>query len=121
MAQPMLTDEVVAVQGKIVKISSLALAFVLTAGSTACVAERAVAPQSVASLPVSLVSASATQVPLLFVVDGVRYQKDQVPVLSADQISLVTVLKGTAALRRYGPDAAYGVVIIKTKSAVQST
>jgi TonB-dependent SusC/RagA subfamily outer membrane receptor len=44
-----------------------------------------------------------------------------VPSLSADQISRVTILKGTAALRQYGQDAAYGVVIIKTKSAVQSS
>ncbi len=101
------------------KITSLALAFALFAGSTACVAERALAPQAVASSPVSQLVAPATQVPLLFVVDGVRYEKDQVPTLTAEQISAITVLKGTAALRRYGQDAAYGVVIITTKAAAQ--
>jgi len=103
------------------KIIRFVLALSLVAGSTACVAERALAPQAAQSSIVSQIAPAATQVPLLFVVDGVRYQRDQVPSLSADQISRVTILKGTAALRQYGQDAAYGVVIIKTKSAVQST
>jgi TonB-dependent SusC/RagA subfamily outer membrane receptor len=103
------------------KTTRLALAFALIAGSTACVAERALAPQAAQSSLVSQIAPGATQVPLLFVVDGVRYQRDRVPSLSTEQISQVTVLKGTAALRRYGQDAAYGVVIIKTKSAVQTS
>jgi TonB-dependent SusC/RagA subfamily outer membrane receptor len=103
------------------KTTRFLLAFALAIGSTACVAERAVAPQAVQSSIVSQIAPSSTQVPLLFVVDGVRYQRDQVPALSAEEISQVTVLKGTAALRRYGHDAAYGVVIIKTKMAVQSS
>ena len=58
-----------------------------------------------------------TQVPLLFVVDGVRLQRDQVPALTNNQISAVQVIKGHAALERYGPDASYGVVVITTKAA----
>ncbi len=58
-----------------------------------------------------------SQVPLLFVVDGVRLQRDQLPVLSKEQIAKVEVMKGSAALRRYGPDASYGVVLITTKGA----
>jgi len=57
------------------------------------------------------------QVPLLFVVDGVRLQRDQVPTLTDDQISAVRVIKGHAALKQYGPDASYGVVVITTKAA----
>ncbi|MFN2604487.1 MAG: hypothetical protein ABR582_17255, partial [Gemmatimonadaceae bacterium] len=98
---------------------SVALALAIISGSTACVAERALAPRAMSSSPVSQLAASAGEVPLLFVVDGVRYQRDQVPSLTAEQISVITVLKGTAALRRYGQDGAYGVVIIKTKSATQ--
>ena len=60
---------------------------------------------------------SALQVPLLFVIDGVRYQSGKQPLLSADQIFAVRVIKGTAAIRLYGQDASYGVVLIITKQA----
>jgi hypothetical protein len=103
------------------KVIRLVLALALVAGSTACVAERALAPQAAQSSVALQLAPSASQVPLLFVVDGVRYPKDRVPALAAEEISVVTVLKGTAALRRYGQDAAYGVVIIKTKNAVQGS
>jgi bla regulator protein blaR1 len=59
-----------------------------------------------------------SQVPLLYVVDGVRLQRDQVPLLTGDQISSVQVIKGRAALKQYGPDASYGVVVITTKAAL---
>jgi TonB-dependent SusC/RagA subfamily outer membrane receptor len=121
MAQPMLTDEVVAVPEETLKTTSLVLALALVAGSTACVAERSLGPQAAVASPVAHVAAAPSQVPLLFVVDGVRMQRDQVPSLTAEQISAVTVLKGTAALRQYGQDGAYGVVIIKTKMAVQGS
>ena len=91
---------------------------IATVMATACVAERAVAPQrgtSPASTP--LVALAPAQVPLLFVVDGVRYPRDQVPALSSDQISDVRVLKGHSALAAYGPDASYGVVVITTRQA----
>ena len=57
------------------------------------------------------------QVPLLYVVDGVRLQRDEVPTLTNDQIAHVTVIKGHAALKQYGTDASYGVVVITTKAA----
>jgi len=52
------------------------------------------------------------------VVDGVRLQRDQVPLLTGDQIASVQVIKGHAALKQYGPDASYGVVVITTKAAL---
>jgi TonB-dependent SusC/RagA subfamily outer membrane receptor len=104
-----------------VKATRFVLAFALIAGSTACVAERSLGPQAAVASPVSHLATAPTQVPLLFVVDGVRLQRDQVPSLTAEQISAVTVLKGTAALRQYGQDGAYGVVIIKTKAAVEGS
>jgi len=96
------------------KISGLFAALSIIAAS-ACTAERALSPQP--SAPASAISVvpGMSQVPLLFVVDGVRFPKDQVPVLGAEQVASVTVLKGTRALEQYGPDASYGVVIIKTK------
>lgn len=103
------------------KTTRLVLAFALIAGSTACVAERSLGPQAAVASPVSQIVAAPSQVPLLFVVDGVRLQRDQVPALTAEQIAAVTVLKGTAALRQYGQDGAYGVVIIKTKAAVEGS
>jgi hypothetical protein len=113
----MLTDEVVAVLGEFVKIVSLVFAFGLIAASTACVSERALGPQDAGKSVALSVAPSASQVPLLFIVDGIRYPKDQVPTLTANQVSAVRVIKGTAALRLYGQDAAYGAVVITTKSA----
>jgi hypothetical protein len=90
------------------------LAIMVAAG--ACASERTLAPEpSTASFASSM--ASAAQVPLLFVVDGVRYQRDQVPVISSEQVATVQVVKGHLALKQYGPDASYGVVIITTKQA----
>jgi outer membrane receptor protein involved in Fe transport len=104
-----------------VKTTRLVLAFAAIAASTGCVPERSLGPQAAVALPVSHIAAAPSQVPLLFVVDGVRLQRDQVPALTAEQIAAVTVLKGTAALRKYGQDGAYGVVIIKTKAAVEGS
>ena len=84
--------------------------------ATACTAERAIAPQGVKSAATTLTIAP-TQVPLLYVVDGVRLPRDQVPALTHDQIAHVEVLKGRAALKQFGPDASYGVVLITTKLA----
>jgi outer membrane receptor protein involved in Fe transport len=36
-------------------------------------------------------------------------------------VASVTVLKGRAALLKYGPDASYGVVIIRTKRHTAQT
>lgn len=93
-----------------------ALLLLITA-ATACTAERALSPQPSAPSFSTLAVTTTTQVPLLFIVDGVRYPRDKVPVLTAEQIFAVNVLKGHAALRQYGPDASYGVVVITTKQA----
>lgn len=101
------------------KLARWTFALGIAAVATACSAERAVAPKPAAS-SFSSVVAGATQVPLLFVVDGVRLQRDQLPALTADQVSAVHVVKGSAALREYGPEAAYGVVVITTKAPAAS-
>jgi hypothetical protein len=121
----MLTDEVVAASEKKMKTTGLIAALAIIAAATAataCTAERALSPQAAARSIASSVAPAADQVPLLFIVDGVRYPKDQVPSLSADQVSAVKVIKGHRALEQYGPDASYGVVVITTKqgSAPQS-
>jgi len=109
----MLTDEVVATSGEKMKIVRLFAALSLLAVATACAAERAVAPQPAVR---SIASSVATyQVPPLFVVDGVRLPKNQIPTLTADQVSAVEVIKGHLALEQYGPDASYGVILITTK------
>ena len=71
-------------------------------------------PTSPAPTPVR---ASTSELPLLFIVDGVRYSGDQVPLLSAELVTSVEVVKGRRALQQYGPDASYGVVVITTKLA----
>ncbi|MGH7602858.1 MAG: hypothetical protein ACRENK_02545 [Gemmatimonadaceae bacterium] len=99
------------------KKTSLFAASALLLASLACTAERALAPQANPASAATNFSAQVSQIPLLFIVDGVRYPKDRVPTLSSDQISAVQVIKGNTALKEYGPDASYGVVIVTTKRA----
>lgn len=99
------------------KIARLSLTLALATAATACTAERALSPQPASRTFATTIAPSAGQVPLLFVVDGVKLQRDQVPSLTAEQIAEVTVLKGHAALKQYGPEASYGVVVITTKAA----
>jgi lipopolysaccharide export LptBFGC system permease protein LptF len=98
-----------------VKIIRFAATLALIIAATACTAGGSLSPKaSGPSLATSLTNA-APQVPLLYVVDGVKYPRDQVPSLTRDQIAAVQVIKGHAALKRYGPDASYGVVVIRTR------
>ena len=115
----MLTDEVGRRLGEFGKMRITRLLFILAIASAAaaCTAERAISPQTSTKTTVSAVGPAMMQVPLLYVVDGVRLQRDQVPTLTNDQIAQVTVIKGHAALKQYGPDASYGVVVITTKTA----
>jgi len=95
--------------------------FALLAAATAYTAERSLSAAPVlATAPVlaSSLTDPAPQVPLLFVVDGVRYHRDQLPLLTDDRIFAVRVIKGRAALKAYGQDGAYGVVVITTRQAV---
>ena len=98
------------------KLAHLTLVLAAAASAAACATERAVAPRASSSAALG-VSSHASEVPLLYVVDGVRLQRDQVPALNSDQVLSVSVVKGHLALQKYGPDAAYGVVVITTKAA----
>ena len=84
-----------------------------TAATAACATERVAAPTRSAA-PVAASSKMAL-VPLLYVVDGVRLGRDQVPAIEASRVASVEVIKGRAALQRFGADASYGVVLITTK------
>ena len=99
------------------KLAHLTLVLAAAALTAGCATERTVSPVAAASTPQWGVSSHATEVPLLYVVDGVRLQRDQVPALTSDQVLSVSVMKGHLALQKYGPDAAYGVVVITTKAA----
>jgi hypothetical protein len=99
------------------KIARLSFALALATTAAACTAERALSPQPASRILATTIGPNAGQVPLLFVVDGVRLQRDQVPSLTSDQVAEVRVIKGRAALRQYGPDGSYGVVVITTKAA----
>jgi hypothetical protein len=103
--------------GENMKIARLSLTLALATAATACTAERALSPQPASRTLATTIAPNAGQVPLLFVVDGVRLQRDQVPTLTAEEVAEVRVLKGHAALEQYGPDASYGVVVITTKAA----
>ena len=99
------------------KIARLSLTLALATTAAACTAERAISPQPAGRTFATSIAPSAGQVPLLFVVDGVRLPRDQVPTLTQEQIAEVRVIKGHAALKEFGPDASYGVVVITTKAA----
>jgi len=82
-------------------------------GTAACATERVAAPERSAA-PVAASSRLAL-LPLLYVVDGVRLGRDQVPAIEASRVASVEIIKGRAALERFGADASYGVVLITTK------
>lgn len=111
------TAEVDTAFGKNMKLAHLTLTLALATAASGCTTERILSSQPAEHSAASAVSPAMTQLPLLFVVDGVRLQRDQVPSLTGDQISAVRVIKGHAALKDYGPDASYGVVVITTKAA----
>jgi hypothetical protein len=118
----MLPDEVVAASGKGMRTAGLFVALVSIATATAWTAERALSPHAAPPpLATSVAPSSASQLPILFIVDGNRYFRDQLPPLSTEQVSAVQILKGHAALQKYGPDASYGVVLITTKLAARHT
>lgn len=112
---PNATDELDNVSGVTVKIARLTATLAILTLTTACATERMVAPER-AARPIG-VSGTAALLPLLYVVDGARMQRDQVPALEARQIASVVIIKGRAALERFGADASYGVVLITTKQA----
>lgn len=97
------------------KMIRLSASLALIAAATACTAGGVLSPPPSAPTFATSLTNAVPQVPLLFVVDGVKYPRDQVPALSRDQIAAVQVIKGRAALKQYGPDASYGVVVIKTR------
>jgi hypothetical protein len=113
----MLTDEVVAASGERMRIARLIAALVSIATATACTAERSFSPHAAAPAFTTSIAPAASQLPVLFIVDGVRYAGDQVPLLSEEQVAAVQVIKGHRALEQYGPDASFGVVVITTKLA----
>lgn len=53
----------------------------------------------------------------LCIVDGKKVSREEVDRISADQIKSVTVLKGKAAVEKYGDEAQGGVLLISTKEA----
>src|ERR1700682_2547217 len=99
------------------RFGRLIAALLSIATASASQAERSLPRQRAGPLVATRVTPAASELPLLFIVDGNRYFRDQLPLLSADQVSAVQVIKGRAALEKYGPDAAYGVVIVRTKLA----
>jgi hypothetical protein len=110
----MLTDEVDAAPNQM-NPTRLIASFALLAAPIAWPAERVTSPVESPPPVASPGSLAAPQVPLLFVVDGVRYPRGQQPPLSNDQIFAMRVIKGSAAIQRYGQDASYGVVLIITR------
>jgi hypothetical protein len=115
---PNATDELHTFPGedmKTVRLMTTAVMMILTA---ACATERMAAPERAAQP--AAVAGTAALLPLLYVVDGVRLPRDVVPALTASQVASVEVIKGRTALKRFGADASYGVVLITTKQAASA-
>jgi hypothetical protein len=98
-------------------VGLLSIAAVTADGGDKPISSKAVTPTVAAPAVTAAAPISADQLPLLFVVDGVRYAGDQVPLLSPELVASVKVIKGHRALQQYGPEASYGVVVITTKLA----
>jgi hypothetical protein len=103
---------------KTMKIVRLTSALALVTLTAACATERMAAPDRTAKP--TTIAATAAVLPLLYVVDGVQMPRDVVPNLAAHQVASVEVIKGRAALQRFGADASYGVVLIKTKQTASA-
>jgi hypothetical protein len=99
------------------KTAGLIAIYLSLATATAGPAERALSRRADGPAVAAPAAASVNQLPLLLIVDGVRYAGDQVPLLSTDLVASIKVVKGHRALEQYGPDASYGVVVITTKLA----
>ena len=98
------------------RLAHLTLALA-TAATFGCATERVAGPRAANPGMIAQVSPNALTAPPLYVVDGVRLKLDQVPVLNSEDVLSVSVMKGHLALQKYGPEAAYGVVIVRTKAA----
>lgn len=99
------------------KAAALIAALLSLSTGTTGPAKRAHPPKPAPVAVPATAPASVSQLPLLFIVDGVRYAGDQVPLLSTELVASVQVVKGRRALEQYGPDASYGVVVVTTKLA----
>lgn len=89
-------------------------ALIILTATSACAPASSVATAPAPTAAVSTAIPVSAQVPLLYVVDGVKYPLDEVPNLRQVDISSVRVVKGRAALLKYGPEASYGVVVVTT-------
>jgi hypothetical protein len=103
---------------KLGHFAAVVAAFTVSFAATISTAERVLASEQPERSLVGAPTLSPFQVPLLFVIDGVKYERGQIPVIARDQIFAMRVIKGRAALEKYGPDASYGVVVIITRRAV---
>ena len=95
------------------KIARLTATFALLTFAAACATERVTAPTR--AIHATGLSSGVATLPLLYVVDGVRFPRDQVPALESSQVAKVEIIKGRVALQRFGPDASYGVILITTR------
>ena len=102
---------------RLVHFAAIAATLTVVAQATAFTVER-LDPSQPEGFVTTSPTAPSAEVPLLYVVDGVRYQRGQIPVLDVNQVLVVKVIKGQGALEKYGPEASYGVVVITTRQAV---
>lgn len=102
----------------IARLTTTAALFILMAACASTPSRATQAQQPIAPTPAV---PAASEVPLLYVIDGVTQPHDRIPAVHPDEVASVRVIKGRAALLKYGPAASYGVVIITTKRVAAYT
>src|SRR5439155_23651941 len=101
LARPMLLMRFGRLRDKNMKLAHLTFAFTLGVALAACTTERALAPLGAGNSQTLAVGPAMAQVPLLYVVDGVRLQRDQVPSLTGAQILSLQLIEAHATLKQY--------------------
>jgi TonB-dependent SusC/RagA subfamily outer membrane receptor len=65
--------------------------------------------------PTATAAASAPSQNIFYFIDGRTAGRDDVERMSSDIIRSIEVLKGPAAIARYGPEASFGAILVSTK------
>ena len=102
-----------------VKVENIAVAVkrVPFADAASALGSDAVKSEFVVEAPVRFMSKPENGNSPLYIVDG--KETDSIEDLSPDQIESINILKGTKGILEYGSRAAHGVIMIKTKGAVE--
>jgi outer membrane receptor protein involved in Fe transport len=99
-------------------IRAAAILGILALGTSACAAERITRPAAPPVAEARTTPGPATDV--VYLLDGKEVTAQQVSAIDPNSIATVEVIKGESARRLLGDRAAYGVVMITSKSGTRT-